>query len=165
MSVKDVFIADIKHESAQTKRMLEKVPMDKSDWKPHDKSMSLIRLAVHTAVNLGWASRIIHMDDFDFKTYSFPVNNITTSEELVALLQKRTDEAVADLEKMSDDDLSKIWTVRNGDQVYYQLPKKVAIRNWALNHMIHHRGQLSVYLRLLDVAVPGMYGPSADETM
>ena len=81
------------------------------------------------------------------------------------IFQTTLDTAISDLEKMSDEDFSKIWTVKMGEQVYSASPKKVAIRGWAFSHMIHHRGQLSVYLRLLGVPVPGMYGPSADEKM
>jgi uncharacterized damage-inducible protein DinB len=88
-----------------------------------------------------------------------------TQEELIAVFQLHLDKAIADLNNMSDEDFDKPWTVRRGEQVMFSLPKKVSMRGWAFNHLVHHRGQLSVYLRLLDVPVPGMYGPSADEKM
>ena len=166
MALKDAFIGELKHESSMTKKMLEKVPLDKKDWKPHEKSMSIGRLATHVAENTHWVSDIIHIDDFDFmKNYNLKATVAASTEELMGIFQTNLDKAIADLSSMSDDDLEKNWTVRRGEQVMFVTPKKISIRGWALNHMIHHRGQLSVYLRLLDVPVPGMYGPSADEKM
>ncbi len=166
MAIKDAFIAELKHESSMTRKMLEKVPLDKKDWKPHEKSMSLGRLATHVAETPHWCTDIVHIDDFDFtKNYKFSNRVAATTDELLDIFQSTLDKALADLASQSDADFDKIWTVRNGEQVMYQLPKKVAVRGWAFNHLVHHRGQLSVYLRLLDVPVPGMYGPSADERM
>ena len=166
MAIKDAFIGELKHESSMSKKILEKVPLDKKEWKPHEKSMSLGRLATHVAENTHWVSNIIHIDDFDFmKDYNFKPAVAASSEELLKIFQTNLDEAIADLSTMNDNDFEKNWTVRRGEQVMSVTPKKIAIRGWGLNHMIHHRGQLSVYLRLLDVPVPGMYGPSADEKM
>lgn len=166
MSIKDAFIGELKYESSMTKKMLERVPLDNKDWKPHEKSMSLGRLATHVAENTRWVSDIHHIDDFDFlKDYNFKSVTASTTDELLNIFQTNLDKAIADLSSMSDDDFSKNWTVRRGEQVMSTTPKKIAIRGWAFNHMIHHRGQLSVYLRLLNVPVPGMYGPSADEKM
>jgi uncharacterized damage-inducible protein DinB len=164
MATKDAFIAELKHEASLTRKMLEKVPVEKKDWKPHEKSMSLGRLATHIAETIKWISNIRHIDDFDFaKDFNFKQHVAALQDELLQLFQTNLDNAVSDLSSMSDDDFTKIWTVRRGEQVMMQLPKKVAIRGWGFSHQIHHRGQLSVYLRLLDIPVPGMYGPSADE--
>ena len=166
MAIKDAFIGELTYESSMTKKMLERVPLDKKDWKPHEKSMSLGRLATHVAENTHWVSYIHHIDDFDFlKDYNFKPVTASTTDELLNIFQTNLDKAIADLSSMSDDDFSKNWTVRRGEQVMSTTPKKIAIRGWAFNHMVHHRGQLSVYLRLLNVPVPGMYGPSADERM
>jgi len=166
MAIKDAFIGELKHESSLTKKMLEKVPLDRKDWKPHEKSMSLGKLATHVAEITHWVSDIIHIDDFDFmKNFNFNPQVASSTEELIEIFQSNLDKAIADLSSMSDDDFAKSWVVRRGEQVMFNTPKKVSIRAWAINHMIHHRGQLSVYLRLLDVPVPGMYGPSADEKM
>ena len=166
MAIKDAFIGELKHESSLTKKMLERVPLDKKEWLPHEKSMSLGRLATHVAEITHWVSDIIHIDDFDFmKNFNFTPRIASSTEELLEIFQTNLDKAVADLLTMKDEDFGKSWTVRRGEQVMFNTPKKIAIRSWALNHMIHHRGQLSVYLRLLDVPVPGMYGPSADEKM
>ncbi|HEY6063734.1 MAG TPA: DinB family protein [Chitinophagaceae bacterium] len=165
MSLKDAFIAELKHESSLTRKMLERVPMDKKDWKPHEKSMTLGRLATHVAEIPHWTSDIIHIDDFDFQKNYKPGTAPSTQEELIKIFQEKLDTAIADLEKMKDEDFKKMWVVRSGEQVYFNLPKVAAIRGWSFSHLFHHRGQLSVYLRLLDVPIPGMYGPSADESM
>jgi uncharacterized damage-inducible protein DinB len=166
MPLKDAFIAELKHETSLTKKMLERTPMDKKDWKPHDKSMTVGRLATHLAETIKWISTIRHLDVFDFlKDFSFVPVTASSQEELLQIFQTNLDAAINDLSAMSDEDFGQDWTVRRGEQVMFTMPKKVAIRAWAFSHMIHHRGQLSVYLRLLDVPVPGMYGPSADEKM
>lgn len=166
MAIKDAFIAEMKHEAALTRKMLERVPLDKKDWKPHEKSMSLGRLATHIAETSHWASDIINIDDFDFiKNFNFNPRIASTREELLQLFETHLEKAISDLAKTTDEDFAKPWIVRRGEEVMFNTPKKVAIRGWAFSHLIHHRGQLSVYLRLLDVPVPGMYGPSADERL
>jgi len=165
MAFKDAFIAELKHEAVSTKKILERVPVASLLWKPHEKSMSLERLATHVADIPHWVSDIIHIDDFDFFVNYKNRNTVTTQQELLDMFQRRLDKAIEDLQTLDDEKLNAKWTVRRGEQVIYELPKKVAIRSWAFNHLYHHRGQLSVYLRLLDVPVPGMYGPSADESM
>lgn len=162
MPIKEAFIAELKHQSSLTKIMLERVPFDKADWTPHAKSMTLGRLAVHVAEIPHWISDIINIDEFDFQQHYKP-HQAATTEELLKLLDDTTNTAIADLEKVTDEDLMKNWVVKQGDKVFFNLPKVVAIRGWAFGHQVHHRGQLSVYLRLLDVPVPGMYGPTADE--
>jgi uncharacterized damage-inducible protein DinB len=160
---KDALIAELKYESALTQKMLERVPLEKSDWKPHDKSFTLGRLATHVAEIPHWISRIISIDDWDFMVQGFSSQIAQSKEELIQIFHDKRNKATADLENMNDEDFNKAWIVRRGDQMRREMPKKVAIRGWGFNHLIHHRGQLSVYLRLLDVPVPGMYGPSADE--
>lgn len=162
MPLKDAFIAELKHESTLTKKMLERVPFDKQDWKPHEKSMTLGKLASHVADIAHWISDIINIDEFDFTQHYKPFLASST-EDMINFCEQTTAGAVADLEKMTDEDFNKMWVVKSGDKVYFNLPKGVAIRGWGLSHLYHHRGQLSVYLRLLDVPVPGMYGPTADE--
>jgi uncharacterized damage-inducible protein DinB len=163
MPVKDAFIAELKYESALTQKMLERVPLDKKDWKPHEKSYTLGRLATHIAEIPQWVSRIITIDDFDFIIHGFSRHTAESQEELINIFHEKLNKAIADLETMNDEDFNKTWTLRNGEHVIRQMPKKIAIRGWGFSHFIHHRGQLSVYLRLLDVPIPGMYGPSADE--
>lgn len=163
MASKDALIAELNLESASTQKILERVPIEKASWKPHEKSMTLGRLATHVADIPHWISRIITIDDWDFAVQGFSRHVAESQEELMKIFQEKRDKAIADLETMSEEEFNKIWIVRNGDKMRRKLVKKIAIRSWGYSHLIHHRGQLSVYLRLLDVAVPGMYGPSADE--
>lgn len=163
MALKDAFIAELKYESTLTKKILERVPMDRKDWKPHEKSMTLGRLATHIAQIPHWITDIIKIDDYDFAARIPKADTATSNEELMHIYQEILDNAIRDLNQMSDEDLNKRWIVRVGDRLMYDTPKKVALRGWAYSHLVHHRGQLSVYLRLLDIPVPGIYGPSADE--
>jgi uncharacterized damage-inducible protein DinB len=165
MEIQEAFIAELKHECALTRKMLERVPMDKKDWKPHEKSMSLGRVATHLSDTIKWASVISNSEVFDFATVKSFGFVAASYSDLMQLFDTALVNAIADLSKMTDDDFEKVWEVRRGEQVMFSTHKKAAIRGWVISHMIHHRGQLSVYLRLLDVPVPGMYGPSADERM
>jgi len=157
------FIAELKHEAASTKRILERVPEGKFDWKPHEKSMSLGRLASHVAELPGFLNSILTMDDVDFAKGHYKALHPKTPEELLSVFQQKLDEVVETLQNTSDEKMQASFTLRSGDHVIATVPRMVAVRSMALNHIIHHRGQIAVYLRLLDVPVPGMYGPSADE--
>jgi uncharacterized damage-inducible protein DinB len=163
MAMKDAFIAELKSESILTQKMLERVPLDKASWKPHEKSMTLGRLATHVAEIPHWVSDIILADEYDFLKHPYNPRTAASKEEMIGILHTNMDRAIADLDTAEDNALRKKWIVRRGEQVFFELQKKVAIRSWAYSHLYHHRGQLSVYLRLLDIQVPGMYGPSADE--
>jgi uncharacterized damage-inducible protein DinB len=157
------FIAELKHEATSTKRILERVPEDKFDWKPHEKSMTMGRLASHVAELPGFLNSILTMDDFDFAKGHYKPLHPKTSEELMNVFQQKLDEVVQTLENTSDEKMHVNFTLRGGDHVIASIPRMIAVRSMALNHIIHHRGQIAVYLRLLDIPVPGMYGPSADE--
>lgn len=163
MSIKTGYIAHLKSESAATKKMLERVPLDNPDWKPHEKSMPIGRLATHIAENLSWISTIINNDEYDFAANKFSTHVAANTEELLNILNASTDKGLQSLEGIDIDEFDKMWTVKFGENFVFQAPKKAAIRGWAFDHLIHHRGQLSVYLRLLDIPVPNMYGPTADE--
>jgi uncharacterized damage-inducible protein DinB len=143
--------------------MLERVPLDQKDWKPHEKSMTVGRLATHVAETPHWITDIAKADEFNFATAKFANHTAASTEELLQIFQTNLDNAINSLSNMADEDFQKHWVVKAGEKVMFDTPKKVALRGWAYSHLIHHRGQLSVYLRLLNVAVPGMYGPSADE--
>jgi uncharacterized damage-inducible protein DinB len=162
MSIAKQLITEIKQEATSTKKILAAVPFDKAASKPHEKSMSLKKLAIHIAENLRWAWYIVESDFVDFAKRPFGTSTVNTHEDLLHLFEEHYNKAIAALENTNDEELEKIWTVKSGETVFMQPQKKVAIRNWAVSHSIHHRRQLSVYLRLLEVPVPGMYGQSAD---
>ncbi|HUM96681.1 MAG TPA: DinB family protein [Chitinophagaceae bacterium] len=164
MAIKDALIAELTHEGNSTKKLLSRVPMDKADWKPHEKSMSLGDLAKHVADIPHWINSILNKDDFDFQKH-YKGFQVSSFEELMKLYQEKIDEALVQLANANDEEMMKPWIMRSGDHVIFEAPKVVAIRSVAMNHLIHHRGQLTVYLRLLNIAIPGMYGPSADEPM
>jgi len=163
MDIKTALINEIKHEAANTRKMLERVPDDKLSWKPHEKSRALMNITKHVATIYNWVPRIVSTSEVDIAKGVTPAPDFATNQELLALHDNSVNEAVQHLETMSNDMLAQPWTFRSGDHVVFTLPKAAVIRNMALNHLVHHRGQLSVYLRLMNVPVPGMYGPSADE--
>jgi uncharacterized damage-inducible protein DinB len=143
--------------------MLERVPEDKFDWKPHEKSKTLGQLASHIAELPGFLNSILIMDEVDFAKGHYKAYNTKTPEELMQLFQEKLDEVLQTLQNTTDEKMHANFTLRSGDHVIATVPRMIAVRSMALSHIVHHRGQLSVYLRLLDIPVPGMYGPSADE--
>ena len=157
-----MLLKEMEQEAQTTRKMLERVPNDKFDWQPHVKSMTIRKLAGHIAELPSWVSMTINTDHLDFadNPYTQPVINNTT--ELLALFEKSLAEGKAELEKTNEDELIKNWTLRNGDQVY-SVSQKVEIIRMAYCQIVHHRAQLGVFLRLLDVPIPGSYGPSADD--
>jgi len=162
MTPAKTFAAELKYEADKTSKILSRVPLDKGSWKPHDKSMSLERLARHVAELSEWATVTVTTDELDLTKFA-PNPEMKTTEQLLSFFKTKNDEAVAALENTTDEELRKMWTLRAGSHTIFTLPKGVVLRDTVMNHIVHHRGQLSVYLRLLDVPVPGMYGPSADE--
>ncbi|MDF3078613.1 MAG: hypothetical protein K0S09_2502 [Sphingobacteriaceae bacterium] len=156
-------IAELKQEAASTKKLLEKVPEGKFDWKPHAKSMTLGRLASHVAELPDFLNGVLMIDDFDFTKGHYKASIANNPPELMQIFQEKLDAVVQTLENTSEEKMQAMFTLRSGEHVIATLPRIVAVRSMGMNHLIHHRGQLSVYLRLLDIPIPGMYGPSADE--
>lgn len=163
MPQKDALIAELKNEAGNTRKILSKVPGEKFAWKPHDKSMAIGRLAAHIAEIPVWVNRTLEAKEFDFAGAPILRNTYEDSAALLQVFEEKQAAALLTLQNASDEILDEQFVVRLGEQIVFQMPRKVMIRNFAFNHLVHHRGQLSVYLRLLNVAVPGMYGPSADE--
>jgi uncharacterized damage-inducible protein DinB len=162
MEIIPMLLKEMEQEAQTTRKMLERILNDKFDWQPHVKSMTIRKLAGHIAELPSWVSMTINTDHLDFadNPYTQPVINNTT--DLVALFEKSLAEGKAELEKTNEDELIKNWTLRNGDQVY-SVSQKVEIIRMAYCQIVHHRAQLGVFLRLLDVPIPGSYGPSADD--
>ncbi len=148
-------------EGATTRKMLSIVPDDKFDFKPHEKSMDIKRLATHIADLPGWIHMTFTSDEIDFaKPYDQP--QINNHADLMAYFEKRYNDGLSTLVPENEALLNKPWTLRNGDKIYSTDPKIEIIR-MSLSQQIHHRAQLGVYLRLLNIPIPGSYGPSADE--
>ena len=161
--LKQAMTNEIKHEGAQTKKLLERTPYEQFDWKPHERSMKLGTLAVHIAEIPKWSSRILTSTEFDFTKANYKAAEVNSTAELVQLSENNIQRAVEDFNSLSEEDLITPWTFRRGEHIIFTLPRAAAMRTLAMNHLLHHRGQLSVYLRLLNIPIPGMYGPSADE--
>jgi len=157
------FLAELDNEAKVTRICLERFPIDKYDWKPHEKSMTFGRLAVHCAEMFGWTKETLRQDVLDFATADMQPFVPTSTEELLAFFDNHIAVAKSVLGETPGETFMTDWTMRNGDQVYFTMPKVAVMRTFVLNHIIHHRGQLSVYLRLNDIPVPSIYGPSADE--
>ncbi|MGH9948034.1 MAG: DinB family protein [Pyrinomonadaceae bacterium] len=161
MSKGKEFAREVKKESVSAKKMLERIGPETFDWKPHEKSMTMKRLAGLVADMFGWFVLMVDHDELDFaKSYEQP--DPKTTDDLVAWFDKKYAAGIASLEKADDSVFSQSWKLRNGDAIYMETTKGEVCRE-TINHLVHHRGQLSVYLRLNDIAVPSIYGPSADE--
>lgn len=165
MSLGRMMAAELKQESAATRRCLERLPAEKFEWKPHEKSMSLGRLAGHIVEMTDWIKATIDAEELDFAKFDYTPKNYTESSQFIADLDAKTEEALEILNSVPDEAMGETWTLRNGEQIYFQMPKAAVLRSMVLNHIVHHRGQLAVYMRLLDIPVPGLYGPSADEQL
>lgn len=164
MSIQKALSIEIEREKENTLRMLKVLPNEQFGWKPHEKSMSLGELANHIVELHNWIALVCNKEALDFRVDYIP-STLATKEELIAVLEKGFEENTKVIENLTDENYFSNWTLKAGDHVIAEMPKAGAIRFIVSNHLIHHRGQLSVYLRLLNVPVPGLYGPSADEQM
>lgn len=155
--------AELKQEAVSTRKMLERIPGEQFQWQPHEKSMPLVSLASHIVEMLTWTSVTINDDELDFATSDFTPKEYADASELVADFDRNIFAALDALNSVSDETMMQKWRLRNGEKILFEMPKAAVMRSMVMNHIIHHRGQLAVYLRLLDVSVPSIYGPSADE--
>jgi uncharacterized damage-inducible protein DinB len=163
MTTAEVLLQDYDMEMGMTRRTLERVPEDKSDYKPHEKSMAMGKLAVHVATLPKLGTFVITTPSLDLATAKWPDMTFVSRQKLLADFDALAAEARAVLAAASDADLATSWKFSYGEHVLSNSPRSLAFRHMFFNHLIHHRAQLGVYLRLNDVPVPGVYGPSADE--
>jgi uncharacterized damage-inducible protein DinB len=153
---------ELEREAVTTRKMLERVPADQFSWKPHEKSMTLQRLATHVAELPGWITMTLDTDELDFADNPYQPVAVNNTQELVNYFERSLADGRKSLAVATKEQLLPNWTLRNGDQIYSVSTKHDVIR-MSLSQIIHHRAQLGVYLRLLNVPIPGSYGPSADE--
>ena len=166
MSIAKSLLPEFEQEMANTRKVLERVPDDKWNWKPHEKSGTTGWLAAHVGTVPEWLTMTLNTESLDYAPVdgpSYTPPKIENGKQLLAAFDKGAGEARAALEKATDADFAVNWTLLAGGQTIFTMPRIACIRGMVLNHLIHHRGQLTVYLRLLNVPVPGLYGPSADE--
>src|SRR5947209_20565526 len=165
MGLSEPIAEELRREAATTRRMLERVPEDKMSWRPHEKSMTLGRLAGHIAELPSLVVFTLTQDEVDFAAGNYQPFEASNSAELLEKFDKNVAGAVEALQGQEDEHLLKTWRLKRNGQVLFELPRAAVLRTMGLNHVIHHRGQLSVYLRLLDVPLPSVYGPTADEAI
>ncbi|MBO0938336.1 DinB family protein [Fibrella sp. HMF5335] len=162
MNIIESLAAEMDMESNTTRKMLSRIPDDKLDWQPHPKSMPMRALAVHIAELPSWVSMALHADGLDFATLDFTPTPVASTADVIAIFEKSLAEGKAALSTATEADLEPTWILRNGDTIISTDTKGEVIR-MAYSQTVHHRAQLGVYLRLLDIPIPGSYGPSADE--
>jgi uncharacterized damage-inducible protein DinB len=164
MAIADLLLPEFDQEMTTTRRVLERVPEDKFSWKPHDKSSSMGDLASHVVNTVKWTDDTMKRTEFDLASVTSEQMNQAAKNraELLAWFDANVIVARAALAS-PDAEYSVPWTLKKGDTVFFTMPRYNCVRSFVLNHIVHHRAQLGVYLRLNDVALPGSYGPSADE--
>jgi uncharacterized damage-inducible protein DinB len=167
MMISQSLLPEFDHEMGNLRKTLERVPEDKPDFVPHAKSMPLGRLAAHLAEIPMWATMTVAQDEIDINPPGGPAYQpavMTTRKDLLAMFDQNLDKARTQLAGASDEALMRPWTLKNGGHTILTMPKIAVLRSFVMNHMIHHRAQMGVYLRMNGVPVPALYGPSADET-
>lgn len=165
MAIKDALLPEFDHEMATTRTLLARVPDDRGDWKPHAKSMSVGELAMHIGEVPTWLTMTLLQDEFDtnppggtpYRTPAFQ-----GAGKLVEMFDANVKASREALARATDEQFMQGWSLKSGGTVHMSMPRVAVVRSFVLNHLIHHRGQLSVYLRLLDVPLPSIYGPTAD---
>jgi uncharacterized damage-inducible protein DinB len=165
MQLSQLLIKELDREAISTRKLLQCIPDAQPEWKPHVKSFPLNRLGSHVAELPKFLEWIIAHDELDMSTLTGSRAIFNTSAEMLEHFERHIAEGRALLEGVADEHLMQPWTFRAGERIITQETRYDSIRSWMMNHQIHHRGQLSVYLRLLNVPIPGMYGPSADDIL
>lgn len=164
MAINQAFLGELDHEARTTRKVLERVPTEKFGWRPHEKSMTMGELAAHVADMYTWYSGTLDADEIDFAA-GYKVPSPATTEELLEMFDQNVLAATDSIKRAEADEVfRKNWKLRSGEHIFFELPKASVLRTMVANHIIHHRGQLAVYLRLNDIPVPAIYGPSADES-
>lgn len=163
MSLGASIASELEQEARSTRKLLERVPEQHFDWKPHPKSMSLRELASHVVDSMGWVDVTLNQDVFEMDPTSYKPYRAQSRKELLQKLDTNVTHAVKAIKGVSDAKLMETWSMKVAGKTAFSMPKIAVLKTFIINHQIHHRGQLDVYLRLKDVPLPQIYGPSADE--
>jgi uncharacterized damage-inducible protein DinB len=165
MPIYESLLTELQQEAKATRKLLERVPENSLEFKPHEKSFTLSRLASHVAELPGWITFILASDELDFGKFDYKPPVISKISDILNIHDENLEKAVKSLENAKDEEFTKNWTMRKNEIIYLNHPKIIVIREFSFNHLYHHRGQLTVYLRLLNIPLSGVYGPTADEQM
>jgi uncharacterized damage-inducible protein DinB len=163
MSLNQTLLDELEREANTTKKLLEKVSTEHLDWKPHEKSYKMGALAGHISEIPSWLDLMLNADELDFATMNYTPPSIKENTDIMKLFEENLAKGKAVLEKATDEKFEGSWRMRHGEQIFFELPRQQVIRTWVFSHIVHHRAQLGVYLRLLNIHVPSTYGPTADE--
>jgi uncharacterized damage-inducible protein DinB len=163
MQIIPLLLKEMELEAGTTRKMLQRIPADKLDWQPHEKSMNMRALSVHIAELPSWVKMALTTTELDFSKMDYTPTAFNNVEELMSIFEKSFNDGKEALSAANEEELLPEWTLRNGEQVYSVWTKYEVIRH-SFSQTTHHRAQLGVYLRLLNIPIPGSYGPSADET-
>ncbi len=163
MTIIDSLIREFKNEAQTTRKHLERLPSDKLDWRPHEKSFTAGGLASHIVECVSWADSIFNLDELDVDLATYKPYQATSAADLLKTFDDKVASCKQVLEGVDEEIMMQPWRLKMMGQLMFEKPRADVFRDFTLSHLIHHRGQFSVYLRLLNVPVPGSYGPSADE--
>jgi uncharacterized damage-inducible protein DinB len=164
MPISQALLPEFDHEMENTRRTLERVPLQNPDWKPHVKSPTIAWLATHVAQIPVWATMTMQTESLDLAGPFEPPKTPQSTPDLLTFFEKNRDAAREAISRAGDEEFMKTWTLLKGPVTILSMPRVAVLRGFVMNHLIHHRAQLIVYLRMNDVPVPGLYGPSADES-
>ena len=165
MAIIDSILPEFDHETTTTRKLLERIPGDRADWKPHPKSMTVSDLGVHLSNLLMWARMTMQEAELDLNPPAgtpVPSPRFESVEKLLETYDANRSAAREALAAVSDAELAQPWSLKNGGQTVFTMPRVNVLRFFVMNHLVHHRGQLSVYLRMLEIPLPSIYGPTAD---
>jgi len=162
MNFIEEYIAEFEQEAALTRKLLKAIPQDQLQWQPHDKSMTFARLGMHIGNLNRWIYTGLTTTEIDFATVNLKAPKAKSTEDIVAFFEQSLEQAINQLKKTTDEDLQVIWKAYAGGKVFMEAIRKNLLKN-EVKHIVHHRGQLTVFLRMVDAYVPGLFGPSADD--
>jgi uncharacterized damage-inducible protein DinB len=163
MEIIPMLLKEMEQEAQTTRKMLSRVPDDKLDWQPHEKSMTMKQLTTHIAELPSWVSMVLTTDELDFASSPYQPADVNSKDDLMNHFEQSLADGKAHLEKAAEEQLKETWVLREGDKIYSKTSKGEMVRI-TFSQIVHHRAQLGVYLRLLNIPIPGSYGPSADES-
>ena len=164
MNLNEALLPEFEHEMNTTKNLLNALSDDIFNYQPHEKSMTTQQLVNHIAEIPKWVNGTLDQEEIDFATTNFAPSNLSSKQEVIALFEKNVEAAKQSLQNTNNETMMGDWTLRNGEQIYFTKPRANVLRTMVMNHIIHHRAQLGVYLRMNNISLPASYGRSADDS-